>query len=91
MNDTTFIVFNSGAYEIIGIRDRAKQTLYLTSVVETTATSHYGEMHTGLFLAAIRDAKERSLRFRKSDPHPNSWTVSYGVERRRAVNMVRTL
>jgi hypothetical protein len=91
MNDTTFIVFNSGTYEIIGIRDRAKQTLYLTSVVKTTATPHYGEMHTGLFLAAIRDAKERSLRLRRSDPHPNSWTVRYGIERRRVVNMVRTL
>jgi hypothetical protein len=32
-HDATFIVLNSGTYEIIGIRDRAQQTLYVTSVI----------------------------------------------------------
>jgi hypothetical protein len=61
--DATFLVFNSGTYEIIGLRDHATQTLYITNVIKTTSSScRYGGLQTGLFIAAICDAKERSRR-----------------------------
>jgi hypothetical protein len=88
--DATFVVINSGTYEIIGIRHRAKQTLYITGVITTTAsTCNYGKLHTGLFIAAIRDARERSLRLRISSPHPDSWTVNYPLKKPRNISMVR--
>jgi hypothetical protein len=88
--DATFVVINSGTYEIIGIRDRATQTLYITGVIMTTAsTCNYGKLHTGLFIAAIRDARGRSLRLRNSSPYPDSWTASYSLKKLRNICMVR--
>jgi hypothetical protein len=76
--DATFLIFNSGTYEVIGIRDRATQTLYVTNVIKTTSSEcNYGKLQTGLFIAAIRDAKERSQKLRSSNPRPESWTVNY--------------
>jgi hypothetical protein len=66
-DDATFLIFNSGTYELIGILDRGNQTLYVTRVITTTSsTCDYGMLHTGLFIAAIRDAKKRSLQLRLS-------------------------
>src|ERR1700722_4056042 len=56
-NDTTLIVIHSGNYEVIGIRHRASQTLYISDVIEPPTCSNpaYGKLHTGIYIAAIQD------------------------------------
>jgi hypothetical protein len=74
-HDTTFVVINAGNIEIIGKRDRATQTLYVSNVIDVTACD-YGKLHTGLYIAAIRDAHDRTARLRCSNPRPESWTFN---------------
>jgi len=60
-NDNTFIVFNCGRHERIGIRHRASQTLFLSGLIDPIYCSdpHYGKLHTALFLAIFEDLYER--------------------------------
>jgi len=59
--DATFIIFNCGQYERIGIRHRASQTLYLSGLIEPIyfKSPNYGHIHVGLFMAIINDVYER--------------------------------
>jgi hypothetical protein len=75
-DDTTFIIINAGNIEIIGKRERTTQTLYISNVIDVTACD-YGKLHTGLFIAAIRDAHDRTTQLRRSIPPPESWTIDY--------------
>ncbi|EDR08270.1 uncharacterized protein LACBIDRAFT_327363 [Laccaria bicolor S238N-H82] len=60
-NDATFIVINAGLYEVIGLRHRASQTLYLSDIFKVSnSTPAYGKLHTGLYLAAFKDALDRA-------------------------------
>jgi hypothetical protein len=80
-HDTTFVVINAGNIEIIGKRNRATRTLYVSDVIDVTACD-YGKLHTGLYIAAIRDAQDRTARLRRSNPAPESWTVDYSTGRK---------
>lgn len=57
--DCTFLIFNCGRYERIGIRDRSSQTLYLSDLIDTACTPDYGRMHLGVHLAIIEDVYAR--------------------------------
>ena len=60
-NDATFIVFNCGDSERIGIRDRKTQTLYLSELIDPINCQDpiYGKLHLGLHLAIIQDLIQR--------------------------------
>lgn len=64
--DTTFIVMQSGNLELIGVRHRATQTLYMAPLRQIHVDKQYtgpsyGKLHTGLYIAALRDAINRAL------------------------------
>jgi hypothetical protein len=53
-------VIHSGNYEIIGIRHRETQTLYITPlIIPHSSIPSYGKIQVGLYIAAIRDAIDR--------------------------------
>lgn len=58
--DVTYMVFNCGSHERIGIRDRTSQTLFLSGLIDTMhANPTYGRTQLGLILATIQDAIDR--------------------------------
>ncbi|KDR68681.1 hypothetical protein GALMADRAFT_282866 [Galerina marginata CBS 339.88] len=59
--DSTFMVFNCGIYERIGVRHRESQTLYLSPLIETINCRDppYGKLHLGLHTAIVQDFLER--------------------------------
>ncbi|KAF8969014.1 hypothetical protein BDZ97DRAFT_302490 [Flammula alnicola] len=63
VNDATFIIFNCGKYERIGVRHRASQTLFLSGLINsiTCRNPAYGKLHVGLQTAIIniQDALDR--------------------------------
>lgn len=68
-NDTTIIVLNCGNLERIGIRHRKTQTLYLSELIKIDSYRHpaYGKLEIGLYLAALKDAVDRTLQRLKAD------------------------
>lgn len=67
--DTTFIVFQCGNFERIGVRHRQSQTLYLSDVVDVVNGKGpaYGKLHTGLFIAAFEDGFDRAQQLREAE------------------------
>ena len=58
--NSTILVLHSGNHEIIGIRHRKSQTLYISNVIEPHAASPaYGKIHVGLYIAALWDVMDR--------------------------------
>ena len=58
--NSTILVLHSGNHEIIGIRHRKSQTLYISNVIEPhAATPAYGKIHVGLYIAALWDVMDR--------------------------------
>lgn len=57
--DVTFIVFNCGRSERIGIRHRETQTLYLSDLIDPTCMKGYGQIHLGLLIAALKDRLDK--------------------------------
>lgn len=57
------IVFNCGNLERIGIRHRKTQTLYLSDLININSCRHpaYGKLQVGLYIAAIKDAVDRTV------------------------------
>ncbi len=75
-NDATFIVLNSGNLEVIAVRNRANQTLYLSDIIATTKPGYF-QIHVGLCIAAIQDARDRAAQLKAleaADGLPLSWT-----------------
>lgn len=78
-------MLNSNHYEIICYRSRADQTLYISELINVGECSGYGQLHVGLYIAAIRDARDRALQLEHSKPlswsricsnqmiRPNDW------------------
>ncbi|KAF4619154.1 hypothetical protein D9613_004780 [Agrocybe pediades] len=66
-DDSTFIIFNCGRYERIGIRHRATQTLFLSDLIDPARTHEYGKIHVGLHLAILKDCIDR---VNSSEPSP---------------------
>ena len=55
------MVLHSGNHEIIGIRHRETQTLYISHVIEPHSCSNpaYGKIQVGIYIAAIQDTIDR--------------------------------
>ncbi len=53
---------HSGNHEIIGIRHRETQTLYISHVIEPHSCSNpaYGKLQVGIYIAAIQDTIDRA-------------------------------
>jgi hypothetical protein len=58
--DTTILMLHSGNHEIIGVRHRARQTLYITDVTRPWDCPGYGQIQVGIYIAAIQDALQRA-------------------------------
>lgn len=61
--DSTFIIFQCGNYERIGIRDRASQTLYLSDIIDvpnSKTPGSYAELHINLYISILDDAVQRA-------------------------------
>ncbi|KAF9461073.1 hypothetical protein BDZ94DRAFT_1264504 [Collybia nuda] len=74
--DVTFVIINAGNLEVIGIRDRKSRTLFLSDIIKVDDCD-YGRLHTGLYIAILRDAVNRTLQL-KPPNIPTSWTKLYG-------------
>ncbi|KAG6876354.1 hypothetical protein C0992_013259, partial [Termitomyces sp. T32_za158] len=65
--DATFACFNAGLYELLFRRDRENRVLYCSRIIYTNVIE-YGQLETGLFIAMLRDAKQRSLQIKNDRP-----------------------
>jgi hypothetical protein len=56
------MVMHSGNHEIIGIRHRETQTLYISHVIEPHSCSNpaYGKIQVGIYIAAIQETIDRA-------------------------------
>lgn len=50
---------STGNCELVGIRCRKTQTLYLSDLIVPSRYENYGKLQFGIFLAAIKDSMER--------------------------------
>ncbi|KIM75061.1 hypothetical protein PILCRDRAFT_13876 [Piloderma croceum F 1598] len=59
--DGTIIILHSGNYELVCLRHRSSQTLYVSDIIEppTCANPGYGKLHVGIYVAAIQDTIDR--------------------------------
>ncbi|KIL70169.1 hypothetical protein M378DRAFT_7084 [Amanita muscaria Koide BX008] len=59
--DGTVIILHSGNYELVCLRHRNSQTLYVSDLIEppTCANPGYGKLQVGIYIAAIQDAMDR--------------------------------
>ncbi|KAF5386094.1 hypothetical protein D9615_002182 [Tricholomella constricta] len=87
LHDATFLVINAGNIEIIGIRDRQNQTLYVSDAIGVPNCKNYGQIHTGLYIAAVLDAGDRALQLRRSKPE--SWDVESGIDAEKILDLTR--
>ncbi|KAJ4466236.1 hypothetical protein J3R30DRAFT_2280291 [Lentinula aciculospora] len=76
--DATFIVFHRGTTEIICIRHRASQTLFISDIIETSA-NYYGKLQTALYAAILKDRAERQEIWERD--HPPTAKVTAGKKR----------
>ncbi|KAF9042052.1 hypothetical protein BJ165DRAFT_1485237 [Panaeolus papilionaceus] len=74
-NDATFIVFNCGNGEKIGIRHRASNTLFISPRLDPFNTP-YTSVHMALHWAILKDALERT-------PQPQSLSTPVAGQKRR--------
>ncbi|KAF8329024.1 hypothetical protein F5887DRAFT_1185480 [Amanita rubescens] len=89
-NDATYLVLNSGNFEIIALRNRKSRTLYLSDII-VTADPGYVQVHVGLFIAAIQDVIDRAAQLNASkaaNALPSSWTKYVGHRRIKVPDIV---
>ena len=57
------MVLHSGNHEIIGIRHRKTQTLYISCIIEPHSCSNpaYGMLQVGIYIAALQDTIDREM------------------------------
>ena len=69
--DGTIIILHSGNHELICVRHRETQTLYVSDLIEppTCKDPGYGKLQVGIYVAAIQDIMERTKqRLQRSQP-----------------------
>jgi hypothetical protein len=60
-NKSTVLVMHSGNHEIIGIRHRKTQTLYISDlIIPHSCMPAYGRLQVGIYIAALLDAFDRA-------------------------------
>ncbi|KAG6895894.1 hypothetical protein C0992_011761 [Termitomyces sp. T32_za158] len=65
--DTTFACFNTGINELILKRNRNENALYISSIMGTDRPGYF-KQQTGLYIAMLRDAKQRTVQIKNSPP-----------------------
>lgn len=71
--DGTLIVLHSGNYELVCVRNRGSQTLYVSDVIEPPTYPGYGKLHVGIYIAAVQetiDRKKQLLKISKDGGNP---------------------
>ncbi|KDQ19252.1 hypothetical protein BOTBODRAFT_51699 [Botryobasidium botryosum FD-172 SS1] len=58
--DATFLILHSGNHEMIAIRHRKSQTLFISDIIEPSTFSGYGKLEIGLYITALQDAFSRA-------------------------------
>ena len=83
------MVLHSGNHEIVGIRHRETQTLYISHVIEPHSCSNpaYGKIQVGIYIAAIQEtidrekrAREPSVDLRDEEANPDGDLEDYSPE-----------
>lgn len=79
------LVIDAGNLQFIGVRHRDRQTLYLSKMYRVTESPPCGKLHTGLYIAAIRDAIARAKQISHDLEHnlrlPVRYTRAYDFDR----------
>jgi len=73
------MVMHSGNYEVIGVRHRKTQTLYISHLIETHRCSNpaYGKIQVGIYIAAIQETIDRTRQeIEKRDENPSAGVPS---------------
>jgi hypothetical protein len=67
--DSTILILHSGNYEVIGIRHRKTQTLYVSDIIEPPKCNNptYGRLQVGIYISAIQDAMDRARQMEESE------------------------
>jgi len=70
--DGTIIILHSGNHELVCVRHRGSQTLYVSDVIEppTCVNPGYGKLHVGIYIAAIQDMMDRQQQHLSNVTHP---------------------
>lgn len=57
------MILHSGNHELVGIRHRRTQTLYISHLIQphSCADPAYGKLQVGIYIAAIRDTMDRAM------------------------------
>jgi hypothetical protein len=79
------MVLHSGNHEIIGIRHRKTQTLYVSHVIELHCCFNpaYGKIQVGIYIAAIQETMDRArqdIEAREKIAHDPSADISRNAE-----------
>jgi hypothetical protein len=70
--DVTFFVIHSGNYEIVCLRERESQTLYVSRLIQPHEYHEYGKLHIGIYIAAIQETIDRMKQTSKKEPPKRS-------------------
>ncbi|KAF8625476.1 hypothetical protein AX15_005361 [Amanita polypyramis BW_CC] len=68
--DGAVIVLHLGNHELVCLRHRRSQTLYVSKLIVPSSCSDpgYGKLHVGIYIAAIQDAMDRRQQRSESKP-----------------------
>jgi hypothetical protein len=80
------MVLHSGNHEIIGIRHRETQTLYISHLIITHSCSNpaYGKIQVGIYIAALQETIDRArqdIEAREKRSRDSSADISLGNEK----------
>jgi hypothetical protein len=86
--DATYSILHAGNYELLLLRNRRDQTVYISDVIEPHIVGKgmpgnpgYYQIHIGLCISAIRDAIARARQLKEfggaEDILPDTWTRPY--------------
>ncbi|KII83382.1 hypothetical protein PLICRDRAFT_180464 [Plicaturopsis crispa FD-325 SS-3] len=79
-SNTTFLVIHAGNFEFIGVRNRARQTLYVSDILHVPRLREpgYTKVQVGLILAALADNFDRLRVDPDYVPDPNPFDLHPG-------------
>lgn len=90
-NDATYLVISSGNLEIIAMRNRETQTMYLSPILEPPEDTDipHTKLMTSLFITAYRDAIDRAIQMNTMTASPRkTWSPHLRLLFDKAGNMI---
>ncbi|KAG6818357.1 hypothetical protein H0H93_005609 [Arthromyces matolae] len=64
MTDATFACLNAGRFELMFRRSRGENVLFVSNIIATDEPKYY-KRQTGLYIAMLRDAKQRAVQIKE--------------------------